>query len=34
VVDILFIGNDVEFLESIKDRLKSVFQKKTWIKAT
>ena len=32
VDDILLIGNDVEFLESINDCLKSVFQRKTWIK--
>ena len=31
---ILLIGNDVEFLESIKGCLKGVFQRKTWIKAT
>ena len=32
VDDILLIGNDVEFLESIKGYLKSVFQWKPWIK--
>ena len=32
VDDILLIGNDVEFLESIQGYLKSVFQWKTWIK--
>ena len=31
--DILWIRNDVEFLESIKGCLKGVFQRKTWIKA-
>ena len=30
--DILLIRNDVEFLESINGCLKSVFQRKTWIK--
>ena len=34
VVDILLIGNDVEFLESLKGRLKGVFQRKTWNEAT
>ena len=32
VDDILLIGNDVEFLESIKGCLKGVFQRKTWVK--
>ena len=30
--DILLIRNNVEFLESINGCLKSVFQRKTWIK--
>ena len=32
VDDILLIGNDVEFLKSIKGCLKRVFQRKTWVK--
>ena len=32
VDDILLIGNDVEFLESIKGCLKGVFRRKTWVK--
>ena len=32
VDDMLLIGNDVEFLESIKGCLKGVFQRKTWVK--
>ena len=32
VDDILLIRNNVEFLESINGCLKSVFQRKTWIK--
>ena len=32
VDDILLIGNDVEFLESIKESLKGVFQRKTSVK--
>ena len=32
VDDILLIGNDVEFLESIKGFLKEVFQRKAWVK--
>ena len=31
VDDILLIGNDVEFMESIKGCLKGVFQRKTWV---
>ena len=34
MVDILLIGNNVEFLESIKGCLKGVFQRKTWNDAT
>ena len=30
--EILLIGNDVEFLESIRGCLKGVFQRKTWVK--
>ena len=32
VDDILLIGNDIEFLESIKGCLKGVIQRKTWVK--
>ena len=32
VYDILLIGNDIEFLESIKECLKGVFQRKTSVK--
>ena len=32
VDDILLIGNDIKFLESIKESLKGVFQRKTSVK--